>query len=76
MSQSYIRNSNCYNPYCLLVLVIEIGKLHNDNNTRKREDIRRSKKQVTCEGLSLIGMLDKEIIFNMLKPDFHTRTNK
>lgn len=34
------------------------------------------KNKLLAKGLSLIGMSDKEIIFNMLKPDFHTRTNK
>ena len=34
------------------------------------------KNKLLTKGLSLIGMLDKEIIFNTLKPHFHTRRNK
>lgn len=34
------------------------------------------KNKLLAKGLSLIGMSDKEIIFNMLKPHFHTRRNK
>lgn len=34
------------------------------------------KNKLLAKGLSLIGMSDKEIIFNIVKPDFHIRTNK
>ena len=34
------------------------------------------KNKLLAKGLSLIGMSDKKIIFNMLKPHFHTRRNK
>lgn len=34
------------------------------------------KNKLLAKGLSLIGMSDKEIIFNMLKPHFHRRRNK
>lgn len=42
----------------------------------EKEKILEVKNKLLAKGLSLIGMSDKEIIFNMLKPDFHTRTNK
>jgi len=34
-----------------MISSIEIGKLENDNNIREGEDNRRSKKQVTQEGI-------------------------
>ncbi len=42
----------------------------------KEKILEEVKNKLLAKGLSLIGMSDKEIIFNMLKPDFHTRTNK
>ena len=42
----------------------------------KEKMLEEVKNKLLAKGLSLIGMSDKEIIFNMLKPDFHTRTNK
>lgn len=34
------------------------------------------KNKLLKKGLSLIGMSDKEIIFNKLKPHFHSYRNK
>ena len=42
----------------------------------KEKILEEVKNKLLAKGLSLIGMSDKEIIFNMLKPDFHPRTNK
>lgn len=42
----------------------------------KEKILEEVKNKLLAKGLSLIGMSDKEIIFNIVKPDFHTRTNK
>ena len=41
----------------------------------KERILEEVKNKLLAKGLSLIGMSDKEIIFNIVKPDFHTRTS-
>lgn len=41
----------------------------------KEKILEEVKNKLLAKGLSLIGMSDKEIIFNIVKPDFHTRTS-